>query len=424
MRETWDMTGIDFALVAILLVLLTGAVVLGAAEASLLRVQRVRVEVQAADGDHRSVRLLGLLDDLPRVLNTVLLVVLLVQIGAATVTGVLSGRHFGNLGVTLASIVLTVVLFVYAEAIPKTYAVRHPHSVARATVRLVANLVWVLRPIVSVLVAFADLQAPGTGIAAPTVVTEQELRKLALDAAADGAIEETDRNLMERAFDLGDRTVDEILTPRTEIVAVGVESTIGEALDIAIHSGHRRLPIYEGELDDIQGVVRLQDLAAAITESADAPVLTVATDELVVPETKRVIDLLAEMQRSGIHLAVAVDEHGGTAGIVTIEDVVAELVGPVSDEGEILRPAIRRTGVDRWRLDAAADVEDLEAATGVALPTGDWHTVGGLVADIAGRIPGRGKTFDIGGLSITVLDAEPHRVVTLEAVKTDQDGSS
>ncbi len=418
------MTGTDFALFSILLVLLAAAVVLGAAEASVLRVQRVRVEVQAADGDHRSARLLGLLDDLPRVLNTVLLVVLLVQIGAATVTGVLSGRHFGNLGVTIASIVLTVVLFVYAEAIPKTYAVRHPYRVARATVRLVAGLAWVFRPVVTVLVAFADLQAPGSGIATSTVVTEQELRKLALDAAAEGSIEETDRTLMERAFDLGDRTVDEILTPRTEIVAVGVESTIGEALEAAIHSGHRRLPVYEGDLDDIRGVVRIQDLAAAVTESPDAPVLTVATEELVVPETKRVIDLLAEMQRSGVHLAVAVDEHGGTAGIVTIEDVVAELVGRVSDEGEVLRPALRKTGAGRWRLDAAADVEDLEAETGLTLPAGDWHTVGGLVVGIAGRIPERGETFHVEGLSITVVDAVPNRVVTLDAVKDDQERSS
>jgi CBS domain containing-hemolysin-like protein len=424
MRETWYMTGTDFALFSILLVLLAAAVVLGAAEASLLRVQRVRVEVQAADGDHRSSRLLGLLDDLPRVLNTVLLVVLLVQIGAATVTGVLSGRYFGNLGVTIASIALTVILFVYAEAIPKTYAVRHPYSVARATARLVAGLAWVLRPVVTVLVAFADLQAPGTGIATSTVVTEQELRRLALDAAAEGSIEETDRNLMERAFDLGDRTVDEILTPRTEIVAVGTESSIGEALETAVHSGHRRLPLYNGDLDDIRGVVRLQDLAAAVTESPDAPVTVVAIDELVVPETKRVIDLLGEMQYSGVHLAVAVDEHGGTAGIVTIEDVVAELVGRVSDEGEILRPAIRKIGPDRRRLDAAADVEDLEAEFGVTLPKGDWHTVGGLVVGIAGRIPQRGETFRIEGLSITVVDAEPHRVVTLDAVGIDQDRSS
>jgi len=424
MRETWHMTGTDLALIFILLVLLAAAVILGAAEASLLRVQRVRVEVQAAAGDRRSMKLLGLLDDLPRVLNTVLLAVLLVQIGAATATGVLSGRHFGNLGVTLASIALTVILFVYAEAIPKTYAIRHPYTVARATALLVAGLAWLLRPIVSVLVSFADLQAPGTGIATSSVVTEEELRRLALDAAAEGSIDETDRTLMERAFDLGDRTVDEILTPRTEIVAVPVESTILEALEIAVHSGHRRLPVYEGDLDDVHGIVRLQDLAAAVTESPDAPVLTVATIELVAPETKRVIDLLSEMQRSGVHLAVAVDEHGGTAGIVTIEDVVAELVGRVSDEGEVLRPAIRAIDTGRWRLDAAADVEDLEAATGVVLPIGDWHTVGGLVAGIAGRIPEQGETFQVEGLSLTVLNAEPHRIATLEAVKTGQIASS
>jgi putative hemolysin len=424
MRETWRMTGTDLALVLSLLVLLGAAVVLGAAEASLLRVQRVRVDVQAAAGDQRSVKLLELLDDLPRVLNTVLLAVLLVQIGAATVVGVLSARHFGNLGVTLASVALTVVLFVYAEAIPKTYAVRHPYRVARATVRLVAGLAWTLRPVVTVLVAFADLQAPGTGIASPTAVTEEELRKLALDAAAEGSIDETDRNLMERAFDLGDRTVDEILTPRTELVAVAVASTIAEALEIAIHSGHRRLPVYEGDLDSIRGVVRLQDLAAAVIESPDAPVLTVATGELVVPETKRVIDLLSEMQHSAVHLAVAIDEHGGTAGIVTIEDVVAELVGRVSDEGEVLRPAIRPIGAGRWRLDAGADIEDLQAATGIELPAGEWHTVGGLVVGIAGRIPEQGEMFDTNGLSITVLNAEPHRLVTLEAVTTDHAGSS
>ncbi len=424
MRETWYMTGTDLVLVSILLLLLAAAMVLGAAEASLLRVQRVRVEVRAADGDRKSVRLLALLDDLPRVLNTVLLVVLLVQIGAATVTGILSGRHFGNLGVTIASIALTVILFVYAEAIPKTYAVRHPYPVARATVRLVSGLAWVFRPIVTVLVAFADLQAPGSGIATPTVVTEQELRKLALDAAATGTIDETDRDLMERAFDLGDRTVEEILTPRTEIVAVGVDSTISEALEIAIHSGHRRIPVYEDDLDDIRGVVRIQDLAAAVTDSPDAPVIAVATGELVVPETKRVIDLLTEMQHSGVHLAVAVDEHGGTAGIVTIEDVVAELVGRVSDEGEILRPPLRKTGIGRWRIDAGADVEDLEAETGIALPVGDWHTVGGLVVGLAGHIPEQGETFQANGLSITVVVAEPNRVVTLDAVRSDQGPSS
>jgi len=414
------MDATDLALVAVLVGLLIAAVVLGASEAALLRVQRVRVEVAAGQGDRRSTQLMHLLDDLPQVLNTVLLVVLLVQIGAATVVGMLSGRHFGNLGVTIASVALTVVLFVYAEAIPKTYAVRHPDQVARATQPILSALTWVLRPVVSVLVWFADLQAPGSGIAATTTVTEDELRRLASHAAVEGSIDESDRELMERAFEMGDRTVVEILTPRTEMVAVGANTTVAEALEVAIHSGHRRLPVYEDDLDHIRGVVRLRDLAAAITNSPDAAVSTVATRELVVPETKRVIELLSEMQTAGVYLALAIDEHGGTAGIVTVEDVVAELVGRVSDEGEVLNPLIRPMGRGRWHVDAATDVDDLESETGVALPDGEWHTVGGLVIGVAGRIPDTGEVFTFDGLTLTIRDAAPQRVESVEAVLADQ----
>ena len=418
------MDATDLALLLLLAGLLIAAFVLGASEAALLRVQRVRVEVAAAEGDRRSSQLLHLLDDLPQVLNTVLLVVLLVQIGAATVVGMLSGRHVGNLGVTIASVALTVVLFVYAEAIPKTYAVRHPYRVARATQPILSALTWVLRPVVSVLVWFADLQAPGSGIAATTTITEEELRRLASHAAVEGSIEESDRELMERAFEMGDRTVEEILTPRTEMVAVDAETTVAEALDVAVHSGHRRLPVYQGDLDHIRGVVRLRDLAAAITNAPDAAVTTVATRELVVPETKRVIELLSEMQSAGVYLALAIDEHGGTAGIVTVEDVVAELVGRVSDEGEVLNPLIRPMGRGRWHVDAATDVDDLEAETGVALPEGDWLTVGGLVIGVAGRIPDVGEVFTFDGLTLTVRDAAPQRVEAVEAALIDQPSPS
>jgi putative hemolysin len=292
--------------------------------------------------------------------------------------------------------------------------------VARATTQIVAALAWLLRPVVTVLVWFADIQAPGSGIAASTTVTEEELRRLASHAATEGSIEQIDRELMERAFELGDRRVDEILTPRTEIVAVEAGATIREALDIAIQRGHRRLLVFDGNLDNVSGVVRLQDLAAAITDRPDEPVTSVAKEQLVVPETKRVVDLLREMQSAGVHLALAVDEYGGTAGIVTIEDVVSELVGRVSDEGERLRAPIRRVGTGRWHVDAGADLEDLEAAAGVALPSGDWHTVGGLVIGVAGRIPSAGESFEFDGMRLTVVVAEPHRVSVLAAALTDQ----
>ena len=414
----------DLPLILVLVLLLGSAVVLAAAEASLIRVSRVGVEIEAEKGDRRSKQLLSLLDDLPRVMNTVLLVVLLVQIAAATVTGILAERWFGNIGVTIASVVLTVVLFVYAEAIPKTYAIHHPMRVGRQVAPLVAFLSWLLRPVVTVLVKFADLQAPGSGIAGRTSLSEEELRRLAAESASAGRIESSDIELMERAFELGDLRVDAIRVPRTDIVAVNADTSVRDALDAAIRFGHRRLPVYTDTVDRIVGLVRMRDLAEIVSEQGDRPVGDVSGPIHVVPESKRVIDLLREMQRAGVHLAVAVDEHGGTAGIVTIEDVVARLVGDIADEGEPHPSSIRPAGPNRWEIDASADVDEVERVLQVDLPEGDWHTVGGMVMGVTGRIPSEGDTIEIGPTRVRVLDASERRINLVEVISQpgDADG--
>lgn len=403
----------DPQLIALLIALFVAAVFLAAAEAALLRVPRVRVEVLADQGDAGAERVLRLIRDLPRVMNTVLLTVLFVQIGSATVAGVLAERNFGGIGVTIASALLTVILFVYAEAIPKTYAVRNPLAVARFVARPVAGLATLLSPIVSVLVWFADLQAPGRGIAGRVGVSEEELRRLAAEAASSGHIEPTDVELMERVFELGDTRVAEILVPRIEIVAVSSDTPVTEALDVAIAAGHRRLPVYEGDLDHITGVVRLRQLAAAVAEGEGTVVGSIGTAPLVVPESKPVIELLREMQRAGLHIAVAVDEHGGTEGIVTIEDVVAEVLGEIADEGEPRKPEIVKSE-GRLVVDAKADIDDLASRLGAELPTGDFHTVGGLVIDAFGRIPETGESVDISGFRFVVVNASTRRVKKVE----------
>lgn len=404
----------NLPLIILLVVLLGIAIYLGAAEAALLRVRRTAVEVLAADGDAGARRLLRLVKDLPRVMNTVLLTVLLVQIGAATVTGLLAERWFGSLGITAASVVLTLVMFVYAEAIPKTYAVRHPLRVARLVTPVVALLKTALHPVVSLLIWFADLQAPGQGIAGTAGITEEELRLLAAQAAASGEIAESDLELMERAFRVGDQRVDEILVPRIDVISVSADTPASRALGIAIEAGHRRLPVHAGNPDEMSGVVRMRDLARHLAEGNDDPVGQLARDVLVVPESKRVLELLREMQRSGLHFAVAVDEYGGTAGIVTIEDVVEELVGEVADEGEDRPTTIQEIGPDRWRVDARVPVADLEAVLGEGLPEGDWNTVGGLVLGLIGRIPLVGETAEVAGQVLTVTAASRRRVLRVE----------
>ncbi|MDJ0923090.1 MAG: hemolysin family protein [Acidimicrobiia bacterium] len=396
----------DGNLVILFVVLFLIAVVLAAAETALVRVSRVRIAARADEGSRRATRTLRLLDALPLVLNTILLVVLLVQIGAATVTGILAERWFGSLGVTIASIVLTIFLFVYSEAIPKTYAYRNAANVVMALAYPVGMLTWLLRPIVTLLVKFADLHAPGKGIATTPTVTERELRSLAAAAATEGEITAADLSLIEGAFRLGDRVAEEVMVPRVDLTGIPVAASSEAALETALRTGHRRLPVYDGTIDNIVGIVRQRNLVA----TPERPLVELAYPPLVVAESKRVIDLLREMQSAGTHVAIVIDEHGGTSGMVTIEDIVEELFGVVSEEGAVTAPLFRSMDDGRWVVDGRMLTDDLSAAIGVSLPEGDWTTVGGLVMGLAGELPPIGAEIKAGDCRIRVDTVRRRRI--------------
>lgn len=402
----------DGTLVVAFVTLFVLGAVIAAGETSLIRTPHSRAADLAETGRRGGRRLLALADRLPKVLNAVLLAALLSQIGAATIVGILAARWFGAAGVTIASVALTVVLFVYAEAIPKTFAVQHSDRVALALSGPLTVLEVVLRPVVSVLVWFADLQMPGKGITTSPTVTEGELRSLARRAAKEGEISHDDSHLIERAFRLGDRKVDDIIVPRADIVGVDAGTSVEDALAVAVGAGHRRIVVFGPSPDEIVSVVRLRDLVAVGPAERDGPVGMLGAPPLVVPETKRVLDLLREMQATRNHLAVVVDEYGATAGLVTIEDIVEELVGSVSDD-DTSAPVVE-LGPGRWSVDGLLPVEDLEALVGEPMPEGGWNTVAGLVMGVAGRVPGTGDEVEVAGLVIKVVKARRRRVVRLE----------
>lgn len=399
-----------------LIFLLAGAFILSvfvaAAETSLLRMSAVRAETMAADGVRGAKRLFGLIHRLPKVLNAILLSALLTQITAATVSGVLADRWFGPLGVTIASAALTVILFIYAEAIPKTFAVRHADRVALFLAGPMAVLEVVLRPIVAVLVWIADIQMPGKGVITSPTVTEDELRMLASRAAIEGEITREDLRLIDRAFRAGDREVDDIMVPRPDIVAVPETMPISEALDIALEAGHRRLPVYEGSIENITGVVRMRDLMRVPAERRHVEVGAFAEDPLAVPESKRVLDLLREMQATRNHLAVVVDEYGGTAGMVTVEDIVEELIGSIQEEpvGE----EVVSVGDGRWMVDGSVPVEDLEGIFGEEIDDSDWNTVAGLTLGLLGRLPEVGDEVRHANHVLRVVAVRNRRILRVE----------
>lgn len=401
------MASTDILLITLLVVSLLAAVFFAMAEASLLRISRFRAQGMAADGDRRARRLVHLLERLPQVLNMILLLALLSQIGAATVTGLLAQNWFGNVGVSIASGVLTLVLFIYGEAIPKTYAIRHAEKAALLVSAPISLLDRVLRPLVSTLVWLADIQLPGKGITTSPTVTEHELRLLAGEAEMEGEITQHDRELIERAFRFGDRRVDDIMVPRPDIVAVTADSPIEQVVDVALGAGHRRLPVYAESLENIVGTLRLRDLIEAQRRGV-SDVTEIMTPPLVVPESKRVTSLLAEMQEQNDHLAVVVDEYGVTVGLVTIEDVAEQLLGTMTEDQA--PNVLEQVSDHRWIAPGSLPVEDLEAI-GIEVPEGEWNTVAGLMLGLTGSLLEAGESIEIGSYTLRVESVSGRRII-------------
>jgi CBS domain containing-hemolysin-like protein len=416
----------DLPLILVLVVAFFISIFVAAVETAFLRMPAVRVEALAAEGSRRAKRLAGLVDRMAEVLNAILLAALLSQITAATIVGILADRWFGAFGVTLASAGLTMILYIYAEAIPKTYAVRHADRVALTLAYPLAIMEALLRPITKVLVWIADIQMPGKGIVTSPTVTEEELRMLAGRAASEGQITDDDLQFIERAFRVGDRQADDIMVPRTDVVAVDEAMSVSEALQVCLESGHRRLPVYEGNVENITGMVRLRDLVRIPQERrADLEVSRIAEEPLVVPESKRVLDLLAEMQRSSTHMAIVVDEYGGTAGLVTVEDIAEEVLGSIS-EGPSTAELVK-LGDGHWIIDGGLPVEDLGKVFDTELDDVEWNTAAGLVLGVLGRVPEVGDEVVYEDHVLRVKHVRGRRITRIEVRKRPrhkhQDGS-
>ena len=319
----------DVGLVLVLAACFAGAAVLAMAEVSIIRVRRAEVLAAAESGGAQARQLLKLVDKLPLVLNTILLAVLLCQLTAATVSGYLASRWFGGFGVTAATFITTATLFVYAEAIPKTKAMRSPQEVALRLTPFLRVLVRLTKPVVVALVWLAGLQTSGEADFGSA--SEHEIRELARQSAESGAIDHRDAELVNRSFEFNDCQVAEVMVPRPQIAGIHHDQLAADALDRAIRLGHRRLIVYRSGLDDIVGMVKLRDLAAAARRPA-ARVSSVVSQVLRCRAERPIAQLLDQMQRSGVWLAVIVDADGRTLGLATVEDLVAELVGEIEDE--------------------------------------------------------------------------------------------
>ena len=410
----WSTGDTYLALSVLVLLVLSGFFAL--AETSLVRMNKSRARALRDEGRHGSRALVALSEAPEKFLNPLLLLVLICQLVSATMVGVLAGHLFGAAGVLIATVGEVVVIFVIFEAIPKNFAVQFPDSAALAAAPIVGAILrfWPIRWISSLLLAIAQLVNGLFGTPGATQrMTESEILAMADVAHEDEAIASEERNFIHSVIEFGDTIVREVMVPRIDMVDVANTSSVRAALDLAIATGRSRIPVLGEGVDDVVGIVNLRHLAGLVADGrGDAIVRDHMGEARFVPETKRVASLLVEIRRAKTHLFVVVDEYGGTAGLVTLEDILEELVGEITDESD---PEAHDVG-DEQTIDAGIslsgrlNIDDANMEYGLALPKDGWDTVGGLVLDLAGGVPIVGDVHRTDRYRLTVVRMDGRRI--------------
>jgi len=395
------------------------------AETSLVRMNKSRAR-SLQEQHRRGARALTLLTETPqKFLNPLLLLVLICQLVSATMVGVLADRLFGTAGLFIGIVGEVVVIFVFFEAIPKNYAVQHPDNAALLTAPVVSTLLkfWPIKWLSTLLLGVAQGVIRLVGLEGQTQkMTESEVLAMADVAQEDHAIESSERNFIHSVIEFGDTIVREVMVPRIDMVDIPDTATVREALDLAVATGRSRIPVLGEGVDDVVGIVNLRHLAGLFAEGrGSALVRDYMGEPRFVPETKRVASLLSEVRKGKSHLFIVIDEYGGTAGLVTLEDVLEELVGEITDESDPTVEDDSQNTESGLTLSGRLNIDDANEEFELSLPKDGWDTVGGLVLDLAGGVPDVGDVVSTPNYHLTVLRMDGRRIeeVLVEPVRDD-----
>jgi CBS domain containing-hemolysin-like protein len=411
------MSFVDIWLLVVAAVLVVVAGMFSSADAALSSFSKARAEEIAAEGKSGAARLLVIVEDPPRYLNTALFLRMLTEIAAIILVTVVmldvivsrGGAESGPetdggrwLAMLLSLALMLVVSFVVIGVAPRTLGRQHSERVALLSSGPLIAFTRVLGPLPRLLILVGNAITPGRGFSEGPFASEAELRELVDLAEASSVIESGERQMIHSVFELGDTLVREVMVPRTDVVFIERQKTLRQAMSLALRSGYSRIPVIGENLDDIVGFAYLKDLTKRVFDRHEAEtterVESVMRPVLYVPDSKPIDALLREMQAKRTHVAVVVDEYGGTAGLVTIEDVLEEIVGEITDEYDVARVDVEHLANGSTRVSSRYPVDDLEEICGVSVEDDDVDSVGGLMAKHLGRVPIAGSVVEVKGL--------------------------
>ena len=411
----------------IALVLVVFAGFIAAAEAGLSSFSKTRADRLVEQGVRGCKRVRQIADDPPRYLNTALFLRTLVEISAITlVASVVFSFDLPTWqagGITAGA--MTVVSYIFWGVAPRTLGRQHAQVVACSFAGPLVAVTTVLGPFPRLLILIGNALTPGKGFSDGPFATEAELRELVDLAVATEVIESGERRMIHSVFDLGDTIVREVMVPRTDMVFIEEHKTLRQAVSLALRSGFSRIPVIRDGLDDVIGVLYLKDVIKRVYDKPDAQQTeragSMMRKPLWCPDSKPIDELLQEMQAKRVHLVIVIDEFGGTAGMVTIEDILEEIVGDIADEYDEENSDITELGDGRFRVSSRLPVDELGELFGLKLDDEDVETVGGLMAKQLNKVPIAGSVVKYDGLELVAerSSGRRNRIGTVIATKID-----
>ena len=416
------MSSIETLYLVFLIICLLLSAFFSSSETAFVSLQKIRIEHLVNTKVRGAKRVAKMMERPERFLSTILLGNNFVNTAAAALATFLAVSIWGEEGIIIATIVVTIALLIFCETTPKTIATQHAERLSLTLVRPIEALSWLLTPFVIALswIASGFSKLFGGTPVPRSLVSEEEIRTMISVGHKEGTVEEEEAEMLHKVFEFGNRPVSEVMVPRTEVVWIEKGTKLVDFLNLYAQSPLSRFPVYEDNRDNVVGILSVKDIVMAQAKGtiSDEGVI----DDLIrpayfAPETKRISELFAEMRDKNYRMTVVVDEFGGTAGIVSLSGLMEEIVGPVGDELATIEKEYETINEYTFSIDGGMRIEEANEEMGLNLPTGDYETVAGFVLDLLGHIPKQGEQLRYKGLRIVITEMRGMKIEKIVVTK-------
>lgn len=418
-------SNIIMGVVIIILVLLSG--IFSATETAFSFVNKIRIQQKVENGSKKAKTTLYVINNFDNALTTILVCNNIVNLSCSSIATVLCMNLFGDVGSAVATGATTLLVLTFGEVMPKCLAKEHCDSFSMATAGFLRALMFILTPIVFIFMKLKTLAIKIAGSSGDTPsVTENELKFIVESIEEEGVLEESESEMVRSALDFDEKIAEEILTPRVDVTFISTDNTQDEIKEIIIENRYSRIPVYDGTVDNIVGVLHTRDYLEALADGKAPAVREIMAPPYFVFKTQKLSKILSAFKRTKMHIAIVTDEYGGTLGIVTMEDLLEEIVGEIWDEDEEIEHNYYKIGKGEFLVNGDMEFNDLLGLYDMDENSieSDSVTVGGFILEHAGTIPHKRESIEVDGFKLTVMEVKNQRIIRIVVKKLDTDNNS